>query len=160
MGEWVLLWICKLRNRKMQLQLKILALLESTLNCPDLEIQLLCLNKRQSGSYLRWRRQKSDDWYSCIMNCLQIRDVCWQFLSQRGRSFVLKGWFLFDQLPTRVKKFNEFSFVYIFTTRHPPSQMGHYVLVLVTQTRVIYFDSYGIAPHHYSLHLQKFINSH
>ena len=93
------------------------------------------------------------------MNCGEVADVCRQFL--RG-GYVLRGCFLADQLPIRKDRttYNEFFVVNILTSRHRPTLMGHYVLVVVGKYCIAYFDSYGIKPHIYSPWLQRFINQY
>lgn len=75
---------------------------------------------------------------------------------------MLRGCFLADQLPIRIGRtnHNEFFVVNILTSRHRPSIMGHYVLVVIGKSYIAYFDSYGIKPRVYSSWLQGFISQY
>jgi len=92
------------------------------------------------------------------MNCYEVGDICSQFL---GRGFVLRGCYLADQLPVRkYRGAYNFFVVNILTSRHRPSEMGHYVLVVNGRSSIAYFDSYGVQPHIYSPWLQAFIDQY
>lgn len=79
------------------------------------------------------------------MNCYEVKDISSQFL-RRGCVLRFFSLSFFSRSTARKKKkhnaCNEFYMVNILTSRHRPSIMGHYVLIVNGRDCITYFDSY------------------